>query len=282
MHKQGRLLQIARHLISPETTVATKMSETPNFTLYTCATPNGQKASIALEELGLTYKVYEIKLDKVEQKEEWFLKINPNGRIPALVDHKRGDFPVFESGAILLYLAEHYDPNHIILPADANQRSTAIQWLMFQMGGVGPMQGQANHFHRYAPEKIPYAIKRYQGETHRLYTVLERGLSDGREYIAGPFSVADISLFGWVAGHGWSGVSLEGLPLLEKWLHRCASRPALVRGYKVPRDNHLIDKDFKVDEESAKTTVEKASSWIVQTQQQDQQNQQELKEKKMK
>ncbi|KAJ3263909.1 hypothetical protein HDU76_012237, partial [Blyttiomyces sp. JEL0837] len=119
-------------------------------------TPNGWKASIALNEINVPYAIKKIDFSKLEQKEEWFLKINPNGRIPAIVDHSRGDFPVFESGAILLYLADHHDPNHVLLPEDPNQKSEAIQWIMWQMGGLGPMQGQLNHFYRYAPEKIPY------------------------------------------------------------------------------------------------------------------------------
>ncbi|RKO85657.1 glutathione S-transferase [Blyttiomyces helicus] len=179
------------------------------ITLYTVGTPNGWKASIALEEIALPYDVKHISFKTNEQKEEWFLKINPNGRIPAIVDNARGAFPVFESGAILLYLAEHYDPNHILLPTDANLRSEAIQWLMWQMGGLGPMMGQANHFSRYAPEKIEYGIARYRNETRRLFEVMERQLSDGREYLIGAYSVADIACFGWVACYNYPGVSLE-------------------------------------------------------------------------
>ncbi|KAI8824898.1 glutathione S-transferase [Fimicolochytrium jonesii] len=222
------------------------MSASPKITLYTFGTPNGQKASIALEELGIDYKTVEVDIRKNTQKEEWFLKINPNGRIPAIVDHTRGDFPVFETGAILLYLAEHHDPNHILAPTDANKRSEAIQWLMWQMGGLGPMQGQANHFFRYAPEKIEYGIKRYQDETKRLYSVMERQLSDGREYLIGEYSLADIACFGWVAAHNWAGVGLEEFPLLDKWLHRAAKRPAVVKGMNVPQHNSLIENDFKV------------------------------------
>ena len=133
--------------------------------LYTAGTPNGKKASIMLEELGIPYTVHPIDFSKLEQKEEWYLKINPNGRIPAIVDKDNGDFPVFESGAILIYLAEKYGK---FLSKDPKERSIAIQWLMFQMGGVGPMQGQANHFVKFAPEKIPYAMNRYVDETKRL------------------------------------------------------------------------------------------------------------------
>ena len=143
--------------------------------LYTAATPNGWKASIALEELAMPYQVKALRLDQLEQKQEAFLRINPNGRIPAIVDRDAGDFAVFESGAILLYLAEKAGK---LMPADAKGRSRVVQWLMFQMGGVGPMQGQANVFFRYAPEKIPFAIARYQNETRRLYEVLDRHLGE--------------------------------------------------------------------------------------------------------
>src|SRR6185436_19101719 len=153
--------------------------------LFTAATPNGFKVSIALEELGLSYTVRPISLGKLEQKEEWFLKINPNGRVPAIIDHDNDDFAVFESGAILIYLCDRYgaDKTGKLLPTEAKARSRVIQWLMFQMGGVGPMMGQANVFFRYAPEKIPYAIDRYQRESRRLFEVLERQLKD-HPYIA--------------------------------------------------------------------------------------------------
>ena len=156
------------------------------ITLYTTATPNGIKASIALEEMGLPYDVHAIDLSSLEQKQDWFLKINPNGRIPAIVDHDADDFAVFESGAILMYLAEKTGQ---LMPADPLQRSAVIQWLMFQMGGIGPMMGQANVFFRYAPEKIPYAIERYQRESRRLFEVLDTHLQD-REFLAGDYSIA--------------------------------------------------------------------------------------------
>jgi glutathione S-transferase len=157
--------------------------------LYTAPTPNGWKASIMLEELGLPYTVKALNLGELDQKQEWFLELNPNGRIPTIVDREVGDFAVFESGAILLYLAEKTGE---LLPSDPKLRSVAIQWLMFQMGGVGPMQGQANVFHRYAPEKIPFAIERYTKETRRLYEVLDSRLRDA-EYLADEYSVADIA-----------------------------------------------------------------------------------------
>ena len=199
--------------------------------LFTAATPNGWKVSVALEEMGLPYTVRALSLGKLEQKEEWFLRINPNGRIPAIINHDNGDFPVFESGAILVYLAEKTGK---LLPPDVKGRSRVLQWLMFQMGGVGPMMGQANVFFRYAPEKIPYAIDRYQRESRRLFEVMERQLED-HSYIANDeYSIADIALWCWVAGHEWSGVSVDGLPGVKRWLDLVSSRPAVQKGRAVP------------------------------------------------
>eukprot|EP01112_Ceratiomyxa_fruticulosa_P023230 TRINITY_DN879_c0_g1_i4.p1 TRINITY_DN879_c0_g1~~TRINITY_DN879_c0_g1_i4.p1 ORF type:complete len:238 (-),score=66.34 TRINITY_DN879_c0_g1_i4:125-838(-) len=225
-----------------------------DFTLYTASTPNGTKISIALEELGLKYETKTIDLGKNEQKEEWFLKINPNGRIPALVDHKNGDFNVFESGAILLYLVERYDPEGKLYPKDGNARSEVVQWLMFQMAGVGPMQGQAHHFYRYAPEKIEYGIKRYQDETKRLYSVLERQLSTSDYLAANQFTIADIATFTWVRFHFWAGVSLESFPHVQKWIDRIEARPAVQKGLNTPVPDRLQDllKDPKYAEEAAK------------------------------
>ncbi len=198
--------------------------------LYTAGTPNGYKASIALEELALPYAVHPIDLSQLEQKQDWFLKLNPNGRIPVIVDRDNDDHVVFESGAILLYLAEKTGR---LLPKDPTARSQVIQWLMFQMGGIGPMQGQANVFYRYAPKPIPYAIERYQKETRRLYEVLDRRLG-GREYLVDDYSIADIASFTWVRVHDWSGVSLDGLEWLERWLARIEARPGVQRGLAIP------------------------------------------------
>jgi glutathione S-transferase len=198
--------------------------------LYTSPTPNGWKASIMLEEIELPYTVKPIQLGKLEQKEEAYLRINPNGRIPTIVDREEGDFAVFESGAILLYLAEK---TGALLPSDPKGRSIAVQWLMFQMGGVGPMQGQANVFYRYAPEKIQYAIDRYHAEVKRLYGVLDRRLAE-REYLADDYSIADIATWPWVRLHGWSGVEVDDLPNLQRWLASVGERPAVVRGMAVP------------------------------------------------
>ncbi|MGH8353207.1 MAG: glutathione S-transferase family protein [Pseudomonas sp.] len=199
--------------------------------LYTAATPNGHKASIALEELGLPYAVHALSFDKQEQKSPEFLRINPNGRIPAIVDRDNDDFAVFESGAILLYLAEKTGR---LMPQDVKGRSRVIQWLMFQMGGIGPMQGQANVFFRYFPERLQGAIDRYQHETRRLYEVLNTRLGQA-EYLAGDYSIADIASFPWVRSHEWSGVSVDGLEHLQRWLAAIAERPAVQRGLLVPR-----------------------------------------------
>ena len=198
--------------------------------LHTAATPNGHKVSIALEELGLPYTVHAVDLAALEQKTPEFLRLNPNGRIPVIVDREAGDFVVFESGAILVYLAEKTGR---LMPASPKGRSLVMQWLMFQMGGIGPMMGQANVFHRYLPEKIPLAIERYQNEVRRLFGVLD-GRLEGREYLAGDYSIADIANWAWVRTHNWSGVSLEGLPHLERWVTQLADRPACQRGIEVP------------------------------------------------
>ncbi|TGL57652.1 glutathione S-transferase family protein [Leptospira sarikeiensis] len=200
--------------------------------LYTAGTPNGKKVSIMLEELGIPYTVHPIDFSKLEQKEEWYLKINPNGRIPAIVDKDNGDFPVFESGAILLYLAEKTGK---FLSKDPKERSIAIQWLMFQMGGVGPMQGQANHFVKFAPEKIPYAMNRYVDETKRLYSVLERRLKES-EYLAGSeLSIADIATWPWVKGRTYIDLSLDEFPKLKVWEEKLGARPGFIKGSEIPK-----------------------------------------------
>jgi glutathione S-transferase/GST-like protein len=198
--------------------------------LYTAATPNGHKASIALEELGLPYELHILDLAANVQKEPWFLAINPNGRIPAIVDRAAGDFAVFESGAILIYLAEK---TGMLMPSDPKGRSQVLQWLMFQMGGVGPMMGQANVFYRYFPEKIQPAIDRYQGESKRLFRVLDSHLAR-HEYLAGEYSIADIANWAWVRTHSWSGVDVDGLPHLQRWLALVGERPAVRRGVQLP------------------------------------------------
>jgi GST-like protein len=222
--------------------------------LYTAPTPNGWKASIMLEEVGLPYTVHPLDLGKLQQKEPWFLKINPNGRIPAIVDRDEGDFAVFESGAVLVYLAEKTGK---LLPSDAKGRSRALQWLMFQMGGLGPMQGQANVFFRYAPEKIPFAIERYQRETRRLYEVLDRRLGEA-PYLAGEYSIADVATWPWVTLHGWAGVPLDGLDRLQGWVDRVGERPAVQKGRAVPvmpGTGRLEDRAEEVQESARKILV---------------------------
>ena len=198
--------------------------------LYTAATPNGWKASITLEELEFPYEVHAIDLSSGEQKKPWFTAINPNGRIPAIVDRGNGDFAVFESGAIMIYLAEKAGR---LLPTDEKGRSRVMQWLMFQMGGLGPMMGQANVFNRYFPEKIPAAIDRYLRESRRLLEVLDGHLADN-EYLAGDYSIADIANWSWAHIHDWPGVDVEGLDHLQRWMDAVGARPAVQRGRAIP------------------------------------------------
>jgi GSH-dependent disulfide-bond oxidoreductase len=195
--------------------------------LYTAATPNGWKISIALEEMGLPYEVRVIDFSAMEQKADWYVKLNPNGRIPTLEDE---GFTLFESGAILIYLAEKTGK---FLPKGVQERSRVLQWLMFQMSGIGPMMGQANVFFRYFPEKIQPVIERYQREVTRLFGVLERQLAT-HEYVAGAYSIADMALWPWVSGHDYSGVSVEEFPSLKRWLALVGARPAVQAGRDVP------------------------------------------------
>lgn len=198
--------------------------------LYTASTPNGWKASVTLEELGLPYAVHPVDLSKGDQKSEAYLAINPNGRIPAIVDRHNGDFAVFESGAIMIYLAEIAGQ---LLPSDRKGRSRVIQWLMFQMSGIGPMMGQANVFYRYFPEKIPAAISRYQNESRRLFEVLDRRLAQS-EWLADDYSIADIANWCWVRTYKWSGIEADDLVNLKRWRDAIRDRPAVQRGIEVP------------------------------------------------
>ncbi|WP_276783430.1 glutathione S-transferase family protein [Thalassolituus oleivorans] len=202
--------------------------------LYSAATPNGWKATVLLEELQLPYTLTPIDLGSNAQKEAWFLKINPNGRIPALIDHGEDDFAVFESGAIMIYLAEKAGK---LLGNNAKEKSQVIQWLMFQMGGIGPMMGQANVFFRYFPEKIQPAIDRYQNEGRRLLTVLDSALAE-RDYLVGEnrgeYSVADIANWCWAHTYEWSGIDISGLDNLQAWIQRIRERPAVQAGIRLP------------------------------------------------
>ena len=202
--------------------------------LYTAATPNGHKVSIALEELALPYRVHVLDFAKAEQKEPAFLAINPNGRIPAIVDHAPADagkpLTVFESGAILVYLANKAGR---LGGSTTREKIAVMQWLMFQMGGVGPMMGQANVFSRYFPEKLPTVIERYVRESRRLFEVLDGQL--GRtEYLAGEYGIADVATYPWVAIHDWPRVSVDGLDNLKRWMAAIASRPSVIKGLATP------------------------------------------------
>ena len=198
--------------------------------LNTAATPNGWKISIMLEECGLPYTVHPIDLAANEQKSPEFLAMNPNGRIPVIVDRENDNFTLFESGAILIYLAEKTGK---FLTDDETTRMLQIQWLMFQMGGLGPMMGQANVFFRYMEEKIPTAINRYQSESRRLLEVLDTRLAVS-EFLAGDYSIADIANWSWARGYLWPGLSISGLDNLQRWLSSIEQRPAVQKGVSVP------------------------------------------------
>ena len=202
--------------------------------LYTAATPNGWKVSIALEELELPYELHLVDLKSGEQKQPAFTAINPNGRVPAIVDRAPLDggepLPVFESGAILVYLANKAGR---LAGTTAREKVAVMQWLMFQMGGVGPMMGQANVFTRYFPETLPSVIDRYRREGRRLFEVLDGHLARN-EYLAGDYSIADIANWSWAHTHEWPGIAVDGLPHLQRWLEAIADRPAVARGRTIP------------------------------------------------
>lgn len=203
------------------------------ITLYTWGTPNGRKVSIMLEELALPYQVQPVDITRNEQFAPAFLAISPNNKIPALVDSDGPDgqpLALFESGAILIYLAEKTGK---LLPADGAARYAVLQWLMFQMGGFGPMLGQAHHFLRFAPEPLPYAQQRYRAEARRLYGVLEQQLAE-QPFVAGDYSIADIALFPWAARHEWQDIDLADFPQVQRWYHDVAARPAVQRGMAIP------------------------------------------------
>ena len=222
--------------------------------LFTAATPNGHKISIALEELALPYVLRVLDLGKQEQKQPEFLAINPNGRIPAIIDHDADVFAVFESGAILIYLAEKTGR---LMPGDPQGRSRVLQWLMFQMGGIGPMMGQANVFFRYFPEKIQPVIDRYQGECARLFRVMDAHLRD-HEYLAGDYSIADIANWAWVRTHRWSGVPVDEFPHLQRWLVAIRARPAVQQGILRPPSSI----DSRDGEEKARQFSEAARKMV--------------------
>ncbi|KAK1237443.1 hypothetical protein MKX08_003068 [Trichoderma sp. CBMAI-0020] len=237
-----------------------------DITLYTAGTPNGIKVSILLEELGLEYKVHAIKMSANEQKEPWFLAINPNGRIPAITDKwtDGSDIRVFESGAILQYLVERYDTEHkVSYPREAKETWEVNSWLHWQMGGLGPMQGQANHFNRYAPEKIQYGINRYVNESRRLYGVMDAQLAKSSSgFLVGDrLTVADVAAWGWVASHAYAGVSLDEFPHVDKWLHTLLQRPGFEKGRHVP-DKHTAFETAKLTSEEMDKMAEASRAWI--------------------
>ncbi|KAL4787606.1 glutathione S-transferase [Aspergillus varians] len=242
-------------------------TQSSNVTLYTEGTPNDLKISIALEELGLSYQVHEIALTQHEQKEPWFLEINPNGRIPALTDKDLDgqEIKVFESGAILQYLVARYDKDHAIsYPFGTKEHWEVTSWLMWQVGGIGPMQGQANHFARFAPEKNPYSLNRYVHETRRLYRVMDTQLAKNPSgYLVGDrVTIADIAIWPWVAAYKFSGVtSIYEFPNVKKWMYKLLERPGFERGRHVPKHHvHLALNSLSEEElnEKAKYGVK----WI--------------------
>jgi GSH-dependent disulfide-bond oxidoreductase len=220
--------------------------------LYFSPTPNGLKARLFLEEAGLRYRLMPVALGKGEQLQPDYLAISPNGKIPAIVDHEPagGGAPItlFESGAIMLYLAEK---SGRLIPTDTHGRAEVLQWLFWQMAGLGPMAGQIGHFNVYAPEKVPYAIDRYTRETHRLYGVLDRRLAD-RAFIAGEFSIADIACYPWIVPHEAHGQDLNDFPHLQRWFHAIATRPATLRTYDgvenvyAPRQQAISEEERRV------------------------------------
>ncbi|SPN98763.1 related to URE2 - nitrogen catabolite repression regulator [Cephalotrichum gorgonifer] len=240
------------------------MATKTDIHLYTTGTPNGVKVSILLEELGLEYKVTPIVLSKNTQKEPWFLEINPNGRIPALTDTFTDGKPIrlFESGSILQYLVDRYDKdNKLSYPYGSREYWEVNNWLMWQMGGLGPMQGQANHFKRYAPETIEYGINRYTNEARRLYRVLETQLEKSTSgFIVGDkLTIADISIVGWANSHDWAGVPFDDFPKVAAWLERVKAREAVQRGFNVPTP----DKKPLTEEEKEKVAAE-TRAWVQQ------------------
>jgi GST-like protein len=211
--------------------------------LYTSPTPNGFKVSIMLEETALPYTVIPIDINKGDQFDSEYLKLNPNNKIPTIVDSDGPDgvpYSVFESGAILMYLAEK---SGLLMPADRTCHYRVVQWLMFQMGSIGPMLGQAHHFRRYAPEPITYAIDRYTNEARRLYRVMDRRLGEA-EYLAGEYSVADIACFPWIRPYRRQGQDLEDYPNLKRWFDAIDNRPAVQRGLQVPSGTRSVSADM--------------------------------------
>ncbi|SCV73388.1 BQ2448_7314 [Microbotryum intermedium] len=257
----NRASQLVRHLSTMSNDVLSK----PGLVLLTAGTPNGHKVSMFLEELVEigAIKAYEFKaisFAKNEQKEPWFLKVNPNGRIPALIDNREGKKPinVWESASILLYLARTYDTKYEFHFEDPDLQTEMMNWIFFVQGGVGPMQGQANHFFRYAPEKVPYGINRYQNETKRLYSVYEQHLSEDNEYLVGnKYSIADMCTQPWLVR---PGIPLADYPKLNAWVERIDARPAANRGYNIPDEDKKPK--WRNNPEAAEKMAKEAAKWV--------------------
>lgn len=227
--------------------------------LHYWTTPNGHKITIFLEETGLPYKIFPVNISKGDQFKPEFLAIAPNNRIPAIVDHEPADggapLSIFESGAILLYLAEKTGR---FIPSDFRARNEVLEWLFWQMGGLGPMAGQNHHFKQYAPETLPYAIDRYVNETNRLYGVLNKRLAD-REFVAGDYSIADMASYPWVVPYERQGQNLDDFPHLKRWFHAIGERPATKRAYEIAKE---INANPTVTEESKKLLFGQTSSVV--------------------
>lgn len=291
-----RLQQQAQHIAHPSGVTTEKMADNntsatasasasePSITLYTDATPNGIKISIALEELGVPYKVVHLNISTNKQKEPEFLAINPNGRIPALTDTFTDGQPIrlFESGSILQYLVERYDQGQhkISYRPGSREHYETNNWVFFQNAGLGPMQGQSNHFFRYAPERIPYATERYRNETRRLYGVLDKHLrekssgssgsdSDAVFLVGDHISIADITTVGWVIWAGWAGVDIDEFPALKQWEEMVTARPAVKRGCDVPKKLTIKERLKEKDQSKLDEYAKKAGQWIVQGMQED-------------
>ncbi|KAI8633012.1 glutathione S-transferase [Xylariaceae sp. FL1651] len=262
----GRITQIANQITD-------KMATPTDIHLYTAQTPNGVKVSILLEELGLQYKVTAIEFSKNAQKEPWFLAINPNGRIPAMTDTLNGkQIRIFESGAMMQYLVDQYDKDHkVSYPFGTAEYYETNSWLMWQMGGLGPMQGQLNHFNRYAPEKIKYAIDRYRGEVRRLYRTMEDALKNSTSgYLVGDrCTIADMACWGWVSLGKSSGVDPKEFPVLNEWVERMLKRPGLEKGRHVPSP-HNYEQTQTMTEEEFEERAAANRGWILQGQKADQ------------
>ncbi|KAI0124300.1 glutathione S-transferase [Xylariales sp. AK1849] len=242
------------------------MAEKSGIHFYTAQTPNGIKISILLEELGLKYETTAIDLGKNIQKEQWFLDINPNGRIPALTDtfEDGKSINLFESGSIMQYLVERYDKDHkVSYPYGSREYWDVNSWLFWQMGGLGPMQGQLNHFNRYAPEKIQYGIDRYKNEVRRLYRTMDTALkASSSGYLVGDkCTIADMSCWGWVAAAAWAGVNVDEFPALKEWRDKLLQRPGVEKGRHVPSPHRMLEQSKLSEEELDKAAVN-ARAWV--------------------